>query len=407
MFGGAHMSNSGVVSITSDLQAHFRRSLLYWVWRKLRERQQLDAFNTVLDRYLNRDFEKKAYSEDLIRKRLEAKRSLRRPFFGEDGRPCIVGFGAQQWERYGLWPTFGRICDFHLFDYGDWLVRHKVVKPSLEIRRRLASDFVAYVDRIDREHTVTCAFFYADTAYVGPEVLKAMAERGIWTVVMGLDDKHRFHEREEFGMRLGQVTIAPIADLIWTTWKTGAEIFLAAGGTPWYAPEAADPEFYHPIEVPRDLEVVFVGQCYGIRADLVRYLWKRGFRVDTFGPGWPRGPVTFEEMVQLYNRAKITLGIGSVMSMEGVKHLKGRDFEVPMSGGLYLTTYNYELADHYIIGKEILCYSSFEECAEIIHWVLRHPDEAEAIRQAGLRRARSDHTWERRLQMMFTLFPKA
>jgi spore maturation protein CgeB len=93
--------------------------------------------------------------------------------------------------------------------------------------------------------------------------------------------------------------------------------------------------------------------------------------------------------------------------MEGVKHLKGRDFEVPMSGGLYLTTYNYELADHYIIGKEILCYSSFEECAEIIHWVLRHPDEAEAIRQAGLRRARSDHTWERRLQMMFTLFPKA
>jgi spore maturation protein CgeB len=84
-----------------------------------------------------------------------------------------------------------------------------------------------------------------------------------------------------------------------------------------------------------------------------------------------------------------------------VKHLKGRDFEVPMTGALYLTTFNEELSRHFDIGREILCYGSYAECAEIIVRMLRAPDQAQAIRTAGHARALRDHTWRRRIGDLF------
>ena len=152
---------------------------------------------------------------------------------------------------------------------------------------------------------------------------------------------------------------------------------------------------------------MFVGQSYGLHADLVRYLRRRGFSVEAFGAGWPNRFASFEKVVKLYSRAQIVLGVGGVGQMGGVKHLKGRDFEVPMCGALYLTSYNPELADHFRIGEEILCYSSFEECADLVHWVLRHPGEAEGIRQAALKRSLASHTLDRRLHQLFSLWPQS
>lgn len=392
------------MSRIDDLRKRFRLSPLYELWRLYRERQQLKAFNAVLESYLKKDSGYGEYSLERTKAMLESRASQRRPLFGHDGRPRLVGFGVKGWEHYGLWPSFGRISDFVFFDYGEWETR-RGERPNPVFRSQLAADFLHFVDEADKIRPVTACFFYADSAYIAPELLDGLAQRGIWTIIMGLDDKHRFYERNGYGTRIGQVTLVQHADLMWTTWKIGAEIILAAGGIPWYAPPAADPHFYHPIECERDLEIVFIGQAYGTRAQLVRYLQKKGFRVDAFGAGWHNGYVGFEEMVRLYSRAQVVLGVGGVQSMEGVKHLKARDFEVPMCGALYLTTYNAELADHYEIGKEILCYSSFEECAELVWWVRRHPAEAGNIRECARQRAVCEHTWECRLRQLTNLFP--
>lgn len=388
--------------LLAALRQRFSRTPLYEPWRHYRERQQLSAFNRVLDSYLlpNSDV---LYSVSNTKGILFEKKGLRRPFLGEDRKPYIVAFGAEAWERYGLWPTFRSIAHFNFFNYGE-IESESGGQPNPAVRRTLGEEFLAYVDKLDQVRLVNACFFYADSTYIAPELLESLAQRGIWTIILGLDDKHRFYERDSYGMRIGQVTLVRHADLMWTTWKIGAEIILAAGGTPWYAPPAADPAFYHPMECEKDLEVVFVGQSYGSRANLVRYLRQRGFRVDAYGSGWPGGFMDFDEVVRLYSRAKVVLGAGGVQSMSGVQHLKGRDFEVPMCGALYLTSYNPELADHYEIGKEILCYSSPENCAEILHWILRRPAEQERIRQAALKRSLRDHTWEKRLNDMFALF---
>jgi spore maturation protein CgeB len=386
------------------VRSRLRHTPVYSLWQIYRESQQLQRFNLLLDRSFGNCRSLGAYSEPHIRAKLAQKQSKRQPLLGDRGKPCIVAFGTRDWEQYGLWPTFERTSDFTLFDYqrGNKLRHH--LKPTDTDRRQLAAAFLETVDRSDLRSKPSVAFFYAAGTYISNEFLDELHRRGIWTVVMSLDDKQQFHYTPD-GIS-DQMRVAARCDLYWTVWKTGVQIVRGLDGTPWYAPEAADPAFHHRVDVPRDLEIVFIGQSYGLRTNLVRYLQRRGFQIEIFGSGWPNGFVSFEKTRELYSRAHIVLGLGGVGHMSSVKHLKGRDFEVPMCGGLYLTTFNPELSDHYQIGKEILCYSSFEECAEIVHWILRHPEEAQEIRQTALDRSLREHTWDRRFRQLFELFPQ-
>ena len=90
--------------------------------------------------------------------------------------------------------------------------------------------------------------------------------------------------------------------------------------------------------------------------------------------------------------------------MLGVQHLKGRDFEVPMCGAVYLTSYNPELSDWYDIGRDILCYSSSQDCLEILKWLLPDLDKQSKIRDNAQNRSRQQNTWECRIKkILFSL----
>jgi hypothetical protein len=60
-----------------------------------------------------------------------------------------------------------------------------------------------------------------------------------------------------------------------------------------------------------------------------------GIEVEAFGFGWPNGSLSTREMVRKYSRSKINLGFGGVANLSDTYCLKGRDFEIPMSRGLY------------------------------------------------------------------------
>jgi len=97
------------------------------------------------------------------------------------------------------------------------------------------------------------------------------------------------------------------------------------------------------------------------------------------------------------------LGFAGVGYSKKLMCLKGRDFEVPMSGGLYLTQDNPELSLVYNVGKEILTYRDEEDCAKKIKRILANPEEADKIRQVGRERAMRDHTWEKRFEKVFNI----
>ncbi len=148
--------------------------------------------------------------------------------------------------------------------------------------------------------------------------------------------------------------------------------------------------------MPFEYPVSFVGARYGWRPTLVTELQRRGVEVTCFGRGWPNDSIANDRMVDIYAKSRINLGCGGIGYSRKLLCLKGRDFEVPMSGALYLTQDNPELSLVFDVGREILTYRDVEDCARIIHEILNDEHRAAQIRKAARARCLVDHTYEKR-----------
>jgi spore maturation protein CgeB len=257
---------------------------------------------------------------------------------------------------------------------------------------------------------------------VEPQVIDEIHTLGITTVNWFCNASYQLHLVRE---------IAPRYDACLVPEKARLADYTALGARPVYCQEAANPRFYAPRGVPVEFDVAFVGQCYGDRPDHVLFLRENGVDVRVWGARWehhvawpsrnplkrllakPRGlppravggVLSDEEMVALFSRSKITLGFATCgdthLERDRVVQVRLRDFEVPMSGGFYLTEYQPELEEFFEIGREIECWRSRGELLEKIRHYLAHDDERDKIRLAGRKRCLSEHTWQRRLAAAF------
>lgn len=75
-----------------------------------------------------------------------------------------------------------------------------------------------------------------------------------------------------------------------------------------------------------------------------------------------------------------------------------RLFEATGCGALLVTDYKDNLNELFEIGKEIVAYSSPEECAALIKHYLANPDEAERIAIAGQKRTLDEHSFTKRMK---------
>ncbi len=311
-------------------------------------------------------------------------------------------FPLQNWEAvlpFALAP-FGEISVFEWRSHGydetasDWLARRD------DMNRELLQSFHA----ANRRRPVDVVVAYASGYTVAPEALQEMAAAGAVITNFCFDDKTRWPGSLRGGRYTSPAAIAGAVDLNLTSDPDGILKYAAHGGLAMFHPEAADPVWYRPLGLPFEYDVSFVGACYGWRPRLVNGLRRHGIAVSCFGQGWPNGAVANEEMTSIYARSRINLGVGGIGYSKNLLCLKGRDFEVPMSGALYLTQHNPELSLVYDLGSEILTYHSVEDCARTIHELLGDEARAAAIRQAARTRCLRDHTYtERWKQVLRTL----
>jgi len=230
--------------------------------------------------------------------------------------------------------------------------------------------------------------------------IEAIRLLGVPTLTMSLDDKtHRYSNLEATGFA-GMVDVASAFDLCWTSDPTAVEWYESLGARAIYLPAGANPDVFVPQDCKRDIDVLFIGKNYGRRAEIIQDLREAGIDAVACGFGWPRGGVTTEQMVDLMNRATITLGIGETGDPEKLS-LKGRDFEAPMCGAFYLAQDNPELAEHYRIGHEIDTWQNVPDLVDKCRYYLAHPQDAESIRHSGAYRARTCHTWRHRFERAF------
>ena len=305
-----------------------------------------------------------------------------------------------QWELKELVPELERLCSVTVLNLHPALEE----RPSAAGRPVVVLDTIAEFIRTYHELEPDVIFFYARSALLSEEVFSEL--RGRWKcplLGMNLDDKIEFLNYGVFSdSNDNYQEWAWHFDLNLTNVRATVDLYADRGLPVCYVPEG-----FHPkagFELPTDIgafkyEIAFVGSKRVERELLIGQLQRLGVPVEPIGFGWPNSEGG-KNPDAIYRQTMINLGIGFASPSDRLTTLKTRDFECPGSGACFLTTYNWELALHYEVGKEILCYRSVEELVEIFSYYRRRPESCLQIAQAAYRRGRNEHTWEKRFRKL-------
>jgi spore maturation protein CgeB len=219
-----------------------------------------------------------------------------------------------------------------------------------------------------------------------------------------MDDRLPENWSSHGDVRLGSVGLAPSLDMVLTTSAETCQWYGVEGCPVLFWPLASDPGVFSPTEdAIRDIDVLFIGNKYGVRGQIVQYLQNHGVKISCYGAGWPNGSVNSERIAELSKRAQIILGVGTVGHCQDVFTLKLRDFDAPMSGAMYLTHRNPDLCQIYKEGAEIECYLEPKEALKKIQFYLEHPVELRRVAKAGHIKALTQHRWDQRLATTFEI----
>lgn len=319
-----------------------------------------------------------------------------------------VGANRDQ-DHSGFLQALKRLCNVTCFfnfngEYGLWYKnRHGRVKaydPTI-----VALNDSALLEQVELTNNLTgidilMGQMWAN--YISVEALSRIRTMGIPVINVSMDDRLPANWGTKDGRRLGAVGLKSATDLILTTTAEACLWYAVEGCPAIYWPLASDPGVFSPSNnATRDIDVLFIGNRYGVRARIVDYLTSHGVMVSCWGTGWPNGYVTAEQCAELFKRARIILGIGTVGYSNDVFTLKQRDFDAPMAGALYVTHRNPDLTALYREGEEIACYENDKECLDVIKFYLSHPEQQCSIARAGWRKAVSRDSWDSRIAHTF------
>jgi len=313
----------------------------------------------------------------------------------------FVAFRHFDWEEVLIdaFKPFGEVTVFEWSsqgfnqEAGDWPER----RPHMN--RAMLEAFEA----ANARRPVDVVVGYLSGFTTMPQTVDAMTRAGAAVFNFSYDDKLDTDDPLPDGVIRGPTGLAPNVDLSLTHDPDGILKYVIRGGLAHFHPEAAEPHIHHPHDVPFKYDVSFVGGMYGARPGFIDKLKKSGVDVVAFGRGWPAGTLTLDQMVEMFSLSRINLGFGGIGHSLKLMCLKGRDFEIPMAGGLYLTQHNPELDLVFEVGTEIVTYTDVADCVAKIKALLADDPRSAAIRAAGRARCLTDHSYEARWTKVFEM----
>lgn len=275
-------------------------------------------------------------------------------------------------------------------------------------------------------------FFGVGPGSIKKEVIKEITQKsGAATFTWSFDDHWGFYRSSKHS--------AHLYNWVFTTDPLAIEKYRKIGyKNAVFVPQCYNHFLYKPLNLPKIYDVTFVGRPHGRRRKIIERLKNAGINVVCFGEGWPNGYVSTEDIIKVFSQSKINLnlsessgnlwkqiasiffrrkfdrsiGINSplkwydnfqMLLARKKKQIKGRIFRVLGCGGFVLSESTEGLEGLYEPGKEIECFSSFNELVEKIKYYLAHEEEREKIAQAGYQRSARDHTCEKRFNEMFKI----
>jgi spore maturation protein CgeB len=319
-----------------------------------------------------------------------------------------VGTNQDQ-DESGFLQALHRLAKVTVFhniegEYGSWSGKATVSGSSSfeEIRRANDETLLEQVVQAHSEERIDLLLGQMWASLISKESLAKVQAMGIPVINISMDDRLPVHWTRKGDIRLGSVGLAPSLDMVLTTSPETCLWYGVEGCPALYWPLASDPRVFSQAEGGmRDIDVLFIGNKYGVRGQIVRYLNNHDVKVDCYGSGWPNGYINAEQMAELSKRARIILGVGTVGHCQDVYTLKLRDFDAPMSGALYLTHRNPDLCRLYDEGEEIECYTTPKEALNKIRFYLEHHEDLARVAKNGQNKALFKDSWDQRLLSTF------
>jgi len=374
---------------------------LYKFVAPVRERQIEGVYRKTVDYYANQKIQ--GACKELLTSRLKGRLQRLRQL-GRSLNIFYVGTIYQQ-DSSGILQACEEIGNLSYFTredggYGQYLPvkRHYVdfKKANGERLWQLVNELEAKSEVPD----ILIGQMWAGT--MDGSVLSKIRERfGTIVVNTCMDDRHAYWGKLKLGDPRGTNGLIPHIDLAAIAAPECVDWYLKEECPAIFFPEASDPKIFYPMpDLPKIHDVCFVGKCYGIRREIIMSLRKAGVRAITYGHGWENGRIATSEVPKLFAQSKIVIGVGAISHCRNFFALKMRDFDGPMSGSLYLTQDNKDLHDLFEVGKEIVVYTSIDDCIEKVRYFLRHSEKREKIARRGLERVRQEHTWKKRFKYL-------
>lgn len=252
-----------------------------------------------------------------------------------------------------------------------WLVREKLFPPTLEFR----------------PHLIICS---AGGLSFRPQDADTLRGWGIKLLGIVLSDPDVY-----------QPTTSKIFknfDAMYTNDAATAEAYRQGGVPAYQMPIATNDGFFRPVPPAPEYtcEVLHLGAAHQDRIQPVKALVEH-FDTHVYGENWEkygiqnRGLVYGEETLKALNSAKVTILFSRTPS--GRQTVKVGVFDFLAAGALLATEDFPELRQYFDVQKEMIAFNGVDEMLAKIRYYLDHPDEAEAIRQAGRAKVLARYTW--------------
>lgn len=373
------------------------------------ERRFDAAYRSRRERYVRRN----AADPDAHRPEAAIARARRKiAARGHTVRPRAIGevhtfaFVPANWSHQSqiarAAEELGPVTRFDYTAHGFQLAKLRNCDAQAPMRRAQVHELMwNTLRRAHAERPIDWFFAYALPWDLPASVLSRIQdELGVPTVNISLDDKNWWDEIERGDAGSGLGAWVARFDLGWTSARVSLPWYWAEGGQGIYLPEGANTEWFRPMdEVAQDIDVGFVGSRMGYRPEILTAIRKLGVEVVVHGPGWPAGPLGDEEMRRFFNRCRVNLGLGDMFFSRWLTNLKGRDFEVPAVGrGVYLTTYNADLAECFDVGDEVSCYRGLDEMVELVRRHIAEPERGREMARRARERVIAEHQWRHRFE---------
>ena len=210
------------------------------------------------------------------------------------------------------------------------------------------------------------------------------------------------------------------SDMLFCYEQDDVDWYAKQGKKAWFLPQACDTETYHPLDISKDIDILFIGNLYTspkrmktMQAVVERFSSDYNIRVYGRYKPWFKGFFTWltrehreiyknkmiapDRVNELYNRAKVVLNIHQELQKDGANP---RTFEIPASGAWQICDYNPYIEKLFNPG-EIGIYHNLDELYELIEKGLMQDMSANA--QRARETVLEHHTFDVRIQYILKL----